>query len=152
MGLVFLAFAFAASYWLVGVLGARGRATRLSLTFLLWPGTFVVVATPFGGGLSFFLGFFLFFLVSLPAAALVHAIDFYVSRGAEPSGSKRQAARFGASHGFCPNCDAEIPLESQECVHCGALFGANAAWCVRPKASGGDSPEMSVDGTCRHQV
>lgn len=36
--------------------------------------------------------------------------------------------------GSCPNCEAHIPLDSPECQHCKAIFGANSAWKVTPSA------------------
>lgn len=34
--------------------------------------------------------------------------------------------------GICPNCEKTIPLASKDCKYCGAVFGADSAWRVRP--------------------
>jgi len=34
--------------------------------------------------------------------------------------------------GLCPNCEAEIPLDSQECPICKASFGPNSTWSIKP--------------------
>lgn len=36
--------------------------------------------------------------------------------------------------GQCPNCDTELPLESQQCPNerCHALFGPKSAWRIKP--------------------
>lgn len=34
--------------------------------------------------------------------------------------------------GTCPNCEKTIPLASLECKHCGAMFGPQSAWRIRP--------------------
>jgi zinc-ribbon domain len=32
--------------------------------------------------------------------------------------------------GVCPNCREEIPLDSNKCFYCGAIFGEHSAWSV----------------------
>lgn len=34
--------------------------------------------------------------------------------------------------GHCPNCEAVIPMSTQECPSCSAVFGAGSAWKVLP--------------------
>lgn len=34
--------------------------------------------------------------------------------------------------GSCPNCEAVIPLDTQECPECNALFGTGSEWKVEP--------------------
>ncbi len=34
--------------------------------------------------------------------------------------------------GTCPNCDATIPLDSETCPKCKAVFGPGSAWQIRP--------------------
>jgi hypothetical protein len=36
--------------------------------------------------------------------------------------------------GTCPSCDSVLPLTSEECPHCKALFGPRSAWSIKPLA------------------
>ncbi len=35
--------------------------------------------------------------------------------------------------GICPGCQAEIPMRSENCSGCGAIFGDCSAWQVKPR-------------------
>jgi hypothetical protein len=37
-----------------------------------------------------------------------------------------------ATTGLCPNCDAEIPVNSAKCPKCSADFASGSAWAVKP--------------------
>lgn len=34
--------------------------------------------------------------------------------------------------GICPNCEKQIPLDSENCKHCDSNFGVGSAWKVKP--------------------
>ena len=55
----------------------------------------------------------------------------------QPADSQRDAA--AVPYGDCPKCHASIPVESADCVKCGAIFGAGASWKVFSNDKSGPS-------------
>jgi hypothetical protein len=48
----------------------------------------------------------------------------------EVVGQNTSEPTIAGPRGRCPRCSATIPLKTQECPKCGALFGADSAWKV----------------------
>lgn len=43
----------------------------------------------------------------------------------------------GVPKGECPNCSRIIPMASEECPGCGAIFGGRSAWKLKPTSTSG---------------
>lgn len=49
--------------------------------------------------------------------------------------NEEERAQFLLPHGRCPACDALIPIASEACPHCTALFTADSKWKIKPLRS-----------------
>jgi len=47
--------------------------------------------------------------------------------------------------GICPHCDRVVPLTSNNCPRCGAIFGPSSAWSIRPVAKEEESERIKRD-------
>jgi len=45
---------------------------------------------------------------------------------------EKERAQILSPHGRCPACEVLIPLSSESCPHCNALFGSDSKWKIKP--------------------
>lgn len=123
------------SCWVVSVFSKTlSPVSRLACAVLMLPAALVfvnlakcVLSAGCGGTAAVpFVAMMMFVFVSLPVAAILVGIDFWV-RKRERGTADSPPTGFGS----CPNCDALLRLSADECHRCKALFGGTSAWSVQ---------------------
>jgi hypothetical protein len=103
-----------------------------------------------GGGIGFFLGMQKAFILKLQAQTSLCQVQIEentrpsavsTSTLPRPSPASTEVRVFttptaapppAGPMGTCPNCTSVIPLASEECPKCKAVFGPGSAWKIRP--------------------
>ena len=60
------------------------------------------------------------------------------------SNTQSHSGKVTVPYGDCPNCDTSIPVDSEECPKCRALFGAGSAWHLEPNGKYGAAADTSI--------